>query len=48
MDNNSVAKNGIFSIEWIYYGPKGVILDYRGTLIFYLSSYYIISKDKGV
>ena len=24
----SVARNGIFCLKWIYYGPKGGILDY--------------------
>ena len=43
-----IARNDIFSLKWIYYGPKGVILDYWGTLIFCLLSYYILSKNKGL
>ena len=42
----SVERNDIFSLNCICYGPKRDILDYWGTLIFRLLSYYIISKDK--
>ena len=38
----SVSRNGIFSLKWRHYVPKGDILDYRGTLIF-LVYYPIIS-----
>ena len=31
----SVAINGIFGLKWRHYGPKGGILDYWGTLIFF-------------
>ena len=34
----SVARNGIFSIKWRYYGPKMDILDYCGTPIFCILS----------
>ena len=44
----SVARNYIFSIIWICYGPKRDILDYWGTILYYLLSYYILSKDKGL
>ena len=30
-----VSINEIFSIKWIYYGPKGDILDYWETLVFF-------------
>ena len=43
----SVAINYIFSIIWICYGLKRDILDYWGTIIYCLLSYYIILKDKG-
>ena len=38
----SVARNDIFSLKWIYYGQKGVILDYWVTVIFFLLYYYIV------
>ena len=44
----SVARSDIFSIKWRYYGPKGGILDYLGTLMLCLLSYYILSKDKSL
>ena len=43
-----VAKNYIFGLIWRRYGPKRNILDYWGTIIFCLLSYYILSKDKGL
>ena len=42
----SVAINYIFSIIWRCYGPKRDILDYRGTIIFCLLSYYILRRIK--
>ena len=30
-----VAINGIFGLKWRYYGTKGGILDYCGTLMFW-------------
>ena len=45
---SSVAINDIFSINWRCYGPKRDILDYWGTLIFCILSYYILSMDKGL
>ena len=39
-----VARNDIFGLKWRYYGPKGGILDYLGTLIFF--NYPIISYQK--
>ena len=42
----SVARNHIFSLKWIYYGPKMDILDYWGTLIYILIYFYILSMDK--
>ena len=42
-----VARNELFGLKWRYDGPKGGILDYWGTLIFCLLSYYILSMDKG-
>ena len=44
----SVTRNYIFSIIWRYYGQKQDILDYWGTITSCLSSYYILSKDKGL
>ena len=43
-----VSINYIFSLKWIYYCPKEDILDYWGTLIYFLLSYHILSKDKGL
>ena len=43
-----VAINYIFSLIWICYGPKQDIMDYCGTKIFCLLSYYILSKDTGL
>ena len=40
-----VLRNYIFSIIWRCYGPKRDILDYWGTKIFCLLSYYILLKD---
>ena len=45
-ETNYVARNDIFSLQWISYVPTWVSLDNWGTLIFCLLSYYIISKDK--
>ena len=42
------ARNYIFSIIWRCCGPKWDILDYWGTNIFCILSYYILSKDKGL
>ena len=44
----SVARNDIFSLKWRYYGQKGDILDYCGTRVFCLLSYYVLSNDKGL
>ena len=44
----AVARNYIFSLIWRCYGPKRDILDYWGTNIFCILSYYILSKDKGL
>ena len=41
-----VARKNIFSLKWRYYGPKRDILDYRGTLIFCLLPFYILSMNK--
>ena len=41
-----VARNDIFRLNWIFYGPKRDVLDYWGTLIFCILSYYILSMDK--
>ena len=46
--NISVARNYIFSLIWRCYGTKQDILDYRGTIIYILLSYYILSEDKGL
>ena len=43
-----VAINYIFGPIWRCYGPKQDILDYWGTIMFCLLSYYILSKDKGL
>ena len=43
-----VARNYIFSLIWRCYGPKRDILDYWGTILYCLLSYYILSKDKGL
>ena len=42
----SVARNDIFGINWRSYGPKRDILEYWGTLIICILSYYILSMDK--
>ena len=44
----SVARNYIFGLIWRCYGPKRDILDYWGTILYCLLSYYILSKDKGL
>ena len=44
----SVARSDILSLKQRYYGPKRDILNYRGTSIFGLLSYYILSMDKGL
>ena len=44
----SVVRNYIFSLIWRFYGPKRGILDYWGTIIYFLLSYYILLKDKGL
>ena len=43
-----VAINYIFNLIWRCYGPKRDILDYWGTNIFCILSYYILWKDKGL
>ena len=43
----NVAINYIFSLIWIFYGPKWGSLDYRGIIIYCLLSYYILSRYKG-
>ena len=43
-----VARNYIFSLILICYGPKRDIFDYWGTNIFSILSYYILLKDKGL
>ena len=40
-----VAINDIFSIKWIYYGPRGSILECWGTLIFV---YYPIISHQSI
>ena len=45
-DISFVARNNIFSLKWWYYGLKGGILDYCRMIIYFLRSYYILSKDK--
>ena len=42
----SVARNYTFGLIWRSYGPKWDILDYWGTNIFCIWSYYILLKDK--
>ena len=44
----SVARNEIFSLNLIHYGPKRDILEYWGTFISRILSYYIPSMDKGL
>ena len=53
----SVAINIIFVIKWRYYGPKGDILDYWGTLLFFnypiisyqrINVYRVEAKDMGI
>ena len=44
----NIAINYVFSLIWTCYGPKWDILDYWGTIIFCLLSYYILLKDKGL
>ena len=41
----SVARNKICSTNWIYDGPNQDILDYWGTPIFSILSYYILSME---
>ena len=41
-----VARNYIFSLIWRCYGPKRDILDYWETILYFLLSYYILSKIK--
>ena len=43
-----VTRNYILSLIWRCYGPKQDILDYWVTLIHFLLSYYILSKNKGL
>ena len=45
---HTVVRNYIFSLIWRCYGLKRDIMDYWGTIIYYLLSYYILSKDKGL
>ena len=42
----SVSRNYIFSLNWRCYGPKQDVLDYWGTLIFCILSYYVLLMDK--
>ena len=44
----NVTRNYILSFIWRCYGLKRYILEYWGTIIFCLLSYYILSKDKGL
>ena len=44
----SITINYIFSLIWRCYGPKQDILDYWGTIIYCLLSYYILLEDKGL
>ena len=48
MGGGGVAINYIFSLIWRCNGPKRDILDYWGTILYCLLSYYILSKDKGL
>ena len=43
-----VATNYIFNLIRRCYGRKQDILDYWGTILYCLLSYYILSKDKGL
>ena len=43
-----VTRNYIFGLILRRYGPKRDIMDYWGTIIFCLLSYYILSEDKGL
>ena len=43
-----ISINYIFSLIWRYYGPKRDILEYWGTILYCLLSYYILLKDKGL
>ena len=45
---SSVAINYILGLIWRWYVPKQDILDYWGTIIYFLLYYYIVSKDKGL
>ena len=42
----SDSKNDILRLKWRLYSPKWDILDYWETLIYFLLSYYILSKGK--
>ena len=48
MGRITVLRKYIFGLIWRCYGPKRGILDYWGTIIFCLLSYYILSKDIGL
>ena len=43
-----VARNYIFSLICICFSPKRNVLDYWGTIIFCILSYFILSKDKAL
>ena len=43
-----VARNCIFTLIWRCYGPKRDILEYWGTILYDLISYYVLSKYKGL
>ena len=47
-DTGVVARNYIFSLIWIWYGPKRDVLDYWGTILYCLLSYSMLLKDKGL
>ena len=53
----SVSRNDIFSLKWIYYGPKGGILDYWRHLCFVyypiisyqnINVYMVATMDTGI
>ena len=48
IQRNNEAINYIFGLIWRRYGPKRDILDYWGTILYCLLSYYILLKDKGL
>ena len=40
----SVSRNAIFSLKWRHYGPKGDILDYLGTVLFWFNIPFFLIK----